>query len=325
MNILVCGGAGFIGSNFIYDLLAEGAGCNVFCFDALTYAANPGTLDRAKKHSNFRFFKGDISDKELVFSLFEEFSFDAVVNFAAESHVDRSIKTPDVFIKTNVLGTQTLLEACRTFGSIRFHQISTDEVYGSSASGSLCTEKSVLNPSSPYSASKASADLVALAYFKTYSLPVTISRSCNNFGPFQHPEKLIPLTITNALQNKPIPIYGDGSFCRSWLFVKDHVKAIRRVLSGGRPGEIYNVCSLFKKQNLETVRQILSLLNKPETLISFVADRAAHDPAYSISCDKLERELGWSVETEFERGMKETVDWYLDNPLWLSQFNSASE
>ena len=310
MNLLVTGGAGFIGANFISYMVNLHPDYRIVCLDALTYAANTDNLP--SDSSLFRFVRGDIRDREAVFNLFAEESFDAVINFAAESHVDRSIEDPGVFISTNISGTQVLLDACRQFGSIRFHQVSTDEVYGDLplCSEEVFTEESSLRPSSPYSASKAAADLLVLSYNRTYGLPVTISRSSNNYGPFQHSEKLIPLMIKKALRGENLPIYGNGENKRDWLYVSDHCKALDMILHSGKKGEIYNIGSGTERSNLQTVRELLTIMGKDEKLISFVKDRPGHDLRYSISTAKIVSELGWSPGTDFYDGLKATAEWY---------------
>ena len=312
MKILVTGGAGFIGTNFIGYMLKKHPDYRIVCLDCLTYAANTKELHGFEKNPAFTFVKGDITDRKTVYSLFESESFDAVINFAAESHVDRSIESPDVFLSTNVLGTGVLLDACRLHGNIRFHQISTDEVYGDLPldEGDPFTESSPLRPSSPYSASKASADMLVLSYHRTFGLPVTISRSGNNYGPFQHSEKLIPLMIKKALKGGNLPVYGNGENKRDWIFVSDHCEAIDIILHEGKMGEIYNVGTENEKSNISTVKEILSLLGKGEKLISFVNDRPGHDLRYSISCKKIKSELGWSASVCFEKGLAETVEHY---------------
>ncbi|MCI7334213.1 MAG: dTDP-glucose 4,6-dehydratase, partial [Oscillospiraceae bacterium] len=303
-NILVTGGAGFIGSNFIYYELEKHPDRRIVCLDALTYAGNLETLERALKSKNFRFVKGDITDRKAVEALFLEESFDAVVNFAAESHVDRSIDEPEVFLKTNILGTQVLLDACRK-RDIRFHQVSTDEVYGDlplDRPDLFFTEETPIHTSSPYSASKAAADLLVTAYFRTYGAKVTISRCSNNYGPYHFPEKLIPLIITNALEGKELPVYGEGKNVRDWLYVKDHCKAIDLILENGRLGEVYNIGGHNERTNLEVVKTVLKILGKSESLIKFVKDRPGHDMRYAIDPTKIRNELGWYPETTFEEG-----------------------
>ena len=317
-NILVTGGAGFIGSNFIYYVLEKHPDRRIVCLDALTYAGNLETLEKALKNKNFRFVKGDITDRKAVEALFEEESFDAVVNFAAESHVDRSIDEPEVFLKTNILGTQVLLDACRK-RAIRFHQVSTDEVYGDlplDRPDLFFTEETPIHTSSPYSASKAAADLLVTAYFRTYGAKVTISRCSNNYGPYHFPEKLIPLIIANALEGKELPVYGEGKNVRDWLYVEDHCKAIDLILENGRLGEVYNIGGHNEKTNLEVVKTVLKILGKSEDLIRFVKDRPGHDMRYAIDPTKIRNELGWYPETTFEEGIKKTTQWYLENRAW---------
>ena len=317
-NILVTGGAGFIGSNFIYYELEKHPDRRIVCLDALTYAGNLETLEKALKNKNFRFVKGDITDRKAVEALFLEESFDAVVNFAAESHVDRSIDEPEVFLKTNILGTQVLLDACRK-RAIRFHQVSTDEVYGDlplDRPDLFFTEETPIHTSSPYSASKAAADLLVTAYFRTYGAKVTISRCSNNYGPYHFPEKLIPLIIANALEGKELPVYGEGKNVRDWLYVKDHCKAIDLILENGRLGEVYNIGGHNERTNLEVVKTVLKILGKSESLIKFVKDRPGHDMRYAIDPTKIKNELGWYPETTFEDGIEKTVKWYLENRQW---------
>ncbi len=318
-NILVTGGAGFIGGNFVYYMLENHPDYRIVCIDKLTYAGNLETLEKAMKNENFRFVKGDITDRKEVFSLFEQEGFSAVINFAAESHVDRSIEDPEVFLKTNILGTQVLLDACRSFGNIRYHQVSTDEVYGDlplDRPDLFFTEETPIHTSSPYSASKASADLLVMAYHRTYGLPVTISRCSNNYGPYHFPEKLIPLMIINALADKKLPVYGEGLNVRDWLFVRDHCKAIDMIVEGGRIGEVYNIGGHNERTNIEVVRSVLSILGKGEELITYVKDRPGHDLRYAIDPTKISTELGWTPETKFEDGIRQTVQWYLDNRGW---------
>lgn len=318
-TILVTGGAGFIGSNFVYYMLKKHPDYKIVCLDALTYAGNLETLEEAMKNKNFRFVKGDITDRKGVYSLFGEEKFDAVVNFAAESHVDRSIDEPEIFLKTNILGTQVLLDACRKYGNIRYHQVSTDEVYGDlplDRPDLFFTEETPIHTSSPYSASKASADLLVCAYHRTYGLPTTISRCSNNYGPYHFPEKLIPLMIANALADKKLPVYGDGKNVRDWLYVEDHCKAIDLIVENGKTGEIYNIGGHNEKTNLEVVKTVLRILGKSEDLISFVKDRPGHDMRYAIDPTKIKNELGWYPETTFDEGIKKTVEWYLSNKPW---------
>ncbi|MEE1320270.1 MAG: dTDP-glucose 4,6-dehydratase [Acutalibacteraceae bacterium] len=326
MNILVTGGAGFIGSNFVYYMLREHPDYRIVCIDKLTYAGNLETLRSAMENESFRFFKGDITDRKAVYALFEEENFDAVVNFAAESHVDRSIEEPEVFLKTNILGTQVLLDAARKFGNIRYHQVSTDEVYGDlplDRPDLFFTEDTPIHTSSPYSASKASADLLCMAYYRTYGLPVTISRCSNNYGPYHFPEKLIPLMIINALHKKELPVYGEGLNVRDWLYVEDHCKAIDLVLHKGRIGEVYNIGGHNEKTNIEVVKKIISILGRDESLIKYVKDRPGHDMRYAIDPTKITTELGWYPETSFEEGIKKTVDWYLNNKHWWESIVSG--
>ena len=325
-NILVTGGAGFIGGNFIHYLLGNRPDCHITCLDALTYAGNLETLKSVLEDSRLRFVHGDITDREAVYHLFEEENFDAVVNFAAESHVDRSIDTPEVFLKTNILGTQVLLDACNRFGTGRYHQVSTDEVYGDlplDRPDLFFTEETPIHTSSPYSASKASADLLVTAYYRTYGTPVTISRCSNNYGPYHFPEKLIPLMILNALEDKPLPVYGDGKNVRDWLYVEDHCRAIELILENGRVGEVYNVGGHHEKQNIEVVKTILHALGKSEELIAFVKDRPGHDRRYTIDPSKIHRELGWLPQTSFEDGIQTTVEWYLQNRSWWEHIRSG--
>ena len=318
-TILVTGGAGFIGSNFVYYMLQKHPDYKIVCIDALTYAGNLETLADAMKNPMFRFVKGDITDRKTVYALFEEEKFSAVVNFAAESHVDRSIEEPEIFLKTNILGTQVLLDASRKYGNIRYHQVSTDEVYGDlplDRPDLFFTEETPIHTSSPYSASKASADLLVMAYHRTYGLPVTISRCSNNYGPYHFPEKLIPLMIANALADKSLPVYGDGKNVRDWLYVEDHCKAIDMILENGRIGEVYNIGGHNERTNLEVVKTVLSILGKSEDLITFVKDRPGHDMRYASDPTKIRNELGWYPETTFEKGIEKTVKWYLANKPW---------
>lgn len=326
MKILVTGGAGFIGCNFIYYMLGKYSDYEIVCLDALTYAGNLRSLDGVKDNKNFRFVKGSISDKALIDKLFADERFDVVVNFAAESHVDRSIENPFIFLETNVMGTACLLEASKKYGVKRYHQVSTDEVYGDlplDRPDLFFTEDLPLTTSSPYSASKASADLLTLAFHRTYGLPVTISRCSNNYGPYQFPEKLIPLMIVRAQENEALPVYGEGLNVRDWLYVDDHCKAIDMIIHNGRVGEVYNVGGHNERQNIQVVRTILSQLDKPETLITYVKDRAGHDLRYAIDPSKISDELGWEPETDFDSGMKKTIQWYLDNTEWIDEIKSG--
>lgn len=326
MKILVTGGAGFIGCNFVYYMLDKYEDYEIVCLDALTYAGNIKSLSKAFENKNFKFVKGSIADKDLVYSLFEYEKFDVVVNFAAESHVDRSIENPFIFLETNVMGTACLLDASKKFGVKRYHQVSTDEVYGDlplDRPDLFFTETMNLITSSPYSASKASADLLTLAFHRTYGLPVTISRCSNNYGPYQFPEKLIPVMIMKALANENLPVYGQGLNVRDWLYVEDHCKAIDMIIHNGKIGEVYNVGGHNEKQNIEVVKTILSHLSKPETLITYVKDRAGHDLRYAIDPTKISTQLGWEPETAFEDGMKKTIEWYLDNQGWMDDIKSG--
>ncbi|MFV0479270.1 MAG: dTDP-glucose 4,6-dehydratase [Anaerorhabdus sp.] len=325
MKICVTGGAGFIGSNFIYHLLETEKDWNVVCLDNLTYAGNLETLEKAMESPNFRFVKGDIADRKFVYDLFREEKFDMVVNFAAESHVDRSIENPEIFLVTNVLGTQVLLDACKEFDVKRFHQVSTDEVYGDlplDRPDLFFTEETPLHTSSPYSSSKASADLLVLAYHRTYGLPVTISRCSNNYGPYHFPEKLIPLMISRALADESLPVYGTGANVRDWLHVKDHCSAIHLILKKGIVGEVYNIGGHNEKTNLEVVKVILKELDKPESLIRYVEDRKGHDLRYAIDPTKIEK-LGWCANYNFESGIKQTIKWYLDHEVWWKRIISG--
>lgn len=319
MNIIVTGGAGFIGANFIYYLLKHHPEDRVVCLDALTYAGNLETLAAAMENGNFRFVRGDIADREAVERLFEEEKPEIIVNFAAESHVDRSISNPEIFLRTNVMGTQVLMDACRRHGIKRYHQVSTDEVYGDlplDRPELFFTELTPIHASSPYSASKASADLLVLAYSRTFGLPVTITRCSNNYGSYHFPEKLIPLMISRALNDQPLPVYGRGENVRDWLYVEDHCAAIDLVMRLGREGEVYNVGGHNERTNLDVVRTVLKELRKPESLITYVTDRPGHDMRYAIDPTKIHTELGWLPQTRFEEGIQKTVRWYLDNRGW---------
>lgn len=319
MKILVTGGAGFIGGNFIHYMISKYPSYEIICLDALTYAGNMETLEPVLSNSNFKFVKGDIADRDFVYSLFEKEHPDIIVNFAAESHVDRSIVDPGIFLATNIIGTGVLLDACRKYGIGRYHQVSTDEVYGDlplDRKDLFFTEETPIHTSSPYSASKASADLLVQAYHRTFKIPVTISRCSNNYGPYHFPEKLIPLMIANALNNKPLPVYGKGENIRDWLYVEDHCRAIDMIIHKGRVGEIYNVGGHNEKTNLEVVKTILKELGKSEELIQYVTDRPGHDMRYAIDPTKISNELGWEPTTSFNDGIKKTVKWYLDNKSW---------
>lgn len=324
MKIFVTGGAGFIGSNFIYHMLDKHPNYQIVCLDSLTYAGNMETLEDALKNPKFKFVKIDITDRENIFKLFESEKPDIVVNFAAESHVDRSIVNPEIFLKTNILGTQVLMDACRKYGITRYHQVSTDEVYGDlplDRPDLFFTEETPIHTSSPYSASKASADLLVLAYHRTYGLPVTISRCSNNYGPYHFPEKLIPLMIANVLNDKPLPVYGDGKNVRDWLYVEDHCSAIDLIIHNGRVGEVYNIGGHNERTNLEVVETIIRTLGKGE--IKFVKDRAGHDRRYAIDPAKIHRELGWLPQTTFEDGIRRTIDWYLTHKEWWERIISG--
>ena len=326
MKLLVTGGAGFIGANFVFYMLEHHPEDEIVCLDALTYAGNLETLAPVMEHERFRFVKGDVADRETVFRLFEEEGFDVVVNFAAESHVDRSIEDPGIFLRTNILGTQVLMDASRKFGVSRYHQVGTDEVYGDlplDRPDLFFTEDMPVTASSPYSASKASADLLVMAYHRTYGLPVSISRCSNNYGPYQFPEKLIPLMIANALADKALPVYGTGENVRDWLYVEDHCRAIDLILRNGRIGEVYNIGGHNEKTNLDVVKTILKQLGKPESLITFVGDRKGHDLRYAIDPTKIHDELGWLPETKFDDGIRRTIDWYLENESWWKNIISG--
>lgn len=323
MNILVTGGAGFIGANFVRRLLARGED-RVVNLDLLTYAGNLANLAGLETHPRYRFVRGDVGDRGLVDSLLAAERVGAIVNFAAESHVDRSLEAPRTFLETNVLGTQTLLEAARAAGVGRFVQVSTDEVYGSLGAEGRFTEASPLAPNSPYAASKAAADLVCRAYHRTFGLPVMVTRCSNNYGPYQFPEKLIPLMIANALEDRPLPVYGDGLNVRDWLHVEDHCAAVELVLRKGRPGEVYNVGGENEWPNLEIVKLLLRLLGKPESLIRFVPDRPGHDRRYAIDAGKLRRELGWAPAVPFADGIAATVAWYREHRSWWEQIRSGA-
>lgn len=319
-NFLITGGAGFIGGNFLLTMVKKYPLDRWVCLDALTYAGDTKKLEPIMGLDNFRFVKGNICDKEVVNALFEEEKFDYVINFAAESHVDRSIDDPDIFLRSNLLGVEVLLNAARKYGIKRFHQVSTDEVYGDlplEGDISTFTEDSSLHPSSPYSASKAAADLLVLAYARTYNLPVSISRCSNNYGPYQYPEKLIPLVIERALNNEPVLIYGTGLNLRDWLDVKEHNRAIDLIVRKGRAGQIYNIAGKNEIQNIEMVKKILKVLHKPESLIQYTKDRAGHDRRYSMDVSKIQKELHWQNETNFEESLLSTIQWNLENQEWL--------
>ncbi len=326
MTIIVTGGAGFIGSNFIFYELKKHPEDRIVCLDALTYAGNLSTLAPVMDKENFRFVKLDIRDREGVNKLFEEEKPDIIVNFAAESHVDRSIENPTIFLETNIIGTSVLMDACRKYGIKRYHQVSTDEVYGDlpiDRPDLFFHEDTPIHTSSPYSTSKASADLLVMAYHRTYGLPVSISRCSNNYGPYQFPEKLIPLMIANALADKPLPVYGEGKNIRDWLYVEDHCKAIDLIIRKGKEGETYNIGGHNEMQNIQIVKLICDYLGKPYSLIEHVTDRKGHDQRYAIDPTKIHNELGWLPETMFADGIKKTIQWYLDNKEWWENIVSG--
>lgn len=327
MNVIVTGGAGFIGANFVYYELRTHPEDRIVCYDVLTYAGNIATLDEACKAPNFTFVCGDIADRAAVYALFEREKPDVVINFAAESHVDRSIENPEIFLQTNIIGTSILLDACRKYGITRYHQVSTDEVYGDlplDRPDLFFTEETPLHTSSPYSSSKAGADLLVQAYARTYGIPVSISRCSNNYGAFQFPEKLIPLMIIRALRGEKLPVYGDGLNVRDWLHVDDHCAAIDAIVRRGDAGEIYNVGGHNERSNIDVVRTILHLLGKGEELISYVEDRKGHDRRYAIDPAKIGRDLGWQPETSFEDGIRSTIRWYEEHQEWWEDIVSGS-
>lgn len=326
MKYLITGGAGFIGSNFMHYMTETYPEDMFVCIDALTYAGNYNNIKELEGRNNFKFVHGDITDRELIDNLFNEEHFDYVINFAAESHVDNSIKNPGIFLTTNILGTQVLMDACRKYGIKRYHQVSTDEVYGDlplDRPDLLFSENNPIKTSSPYSASKASADLLVLAYARTFGLPVTISRCSNNYGPYQFPEKLIPVVISKALNNEPIPVYGKGENVRDWIHVHDHNVGVDLIVKHGRNGEVYNLGGHSERTNLEVVKTILKQLGKSENLITFVTDRPGHDLRYAIDSTKSEKELGWDRTYTFEDGIKETVNWYVNNQEWINNIKSG--
>lgn len=326
MNIIVTGGAGFIGSNFIFHILKKYPEYKVICVDSLTYAGNLSTLEKVLDYDNFEFHQIDIANRKDIYDLFEQTSPDIVVNFAAESHVDRSIEDPEIFVTTNVTGTVVLMDACRKYGIERFHQVSTDEVYGDlplDRPDLLFTETTPITTSSPYSSSKAAADLFVEAYHRTYGLPITISRCSNNYGPYHFPEKLIPLMIINALNNEDLPVYGDGMNVRDWLYVTDHCEAIDLIIHEGTVGEVYNVGGHNEMANIDIVKLICNALDKPESLIKYVTDRKGHDRRYAIDPTKIHAELGWLPKTSFEEGIQKTIQWYLDNEDWWQDIVSG--
>lgn len=326
MRILVTGGAGFIGGNFVHYMLKKYPEYELICVDCLTYAGNLSTLEEALKNPKFKFCKINICNREAVYQLFEAEHPDIVVNFAAESHVDRSIENPEVFLDTNIKGTAVMMDACRKFGVTRYHQVSTDEVYGDlplDRPDLFFTEETPIHTSSPYSSSKAGADLLVMAYYRTYGLPVTVSRCSNNYGPYHFPEKLIPLMIANALADKPLPVYGEGLNVRDWLYVEDHCKAIDLIIHKGRVGEVYNIGGHNEMKNIDIVKLICQELGKPESLITHVTDRKGHDMRYAIDPTKIHSELGWLPETKFADGIKKTIKWYLDNKKWWQDIISG--
>ena len=323
MKLLVTGGAGFIGSNFVLYMMQQHPEYQIINMDALTYAGNPENLKSIENEPNYTFIKADISDKEAVGRIFQQ-GIDVVVNFAAESHVDRSILEPEIFVNTNVMGTQVLLDAAKKYGVSKFVQVSTDEVYGSLGETGLFTESTPLAPNSPYSASKAGGDLLVRAYHETFGLPVNITRCSNNYGPYQFPEKLIPLMISRALNDEALPIYGDGLNIRDWLYVEDHCSAIDLVIHKGRNGEVYNIGGNNERTNIHIVSTILEQLGKPESLMSFVEDRLGHDRRYGIDPTKITEELGWKPKHNFETGIKETIEWYLNNKEWWTRIQSGA-
>ncbi|MFD0716741.1 dTDP-glucose 4,6-dehydratase [Paenibacillus sp. GCM10027626] len=323
MKLLVTGGAGFIGSNFILYMAKRYPAYEIVNVDALTYAGNLENLRAVEQHSCYSFAKIDITDRAALEPLFAG-GVDAIINFAAESHVDRSIVQPDIFVRTNVLGTQTLLELSKRYNVAKFVQVSTDEVYGTLGDTGLFTEETPLAPNSPYSASKAGADLLVRAYYETFGMNVNITRCSNNYGPYQFPEKLIPLMIHNALADRSLPVYGDGMNVRDWLYVEDHCSAIDLVLHNGRAGEVYNVGGNNERNNLQVVRTILAELGKPESLIAYVQDRPGHDRRYAIAAEKIRHELGWQPQYDYEQGIRETIRWYLANPLWMERVTTGA-
>ena len=327
MKICVAGGAGFIGSNFIHYMINKYRDIQIVCIDALTYAGNLENLEIVRENTNFKFYRGNILDNIFLDKVFSKEDFDVVINFAAESHVDRSIKNGKIFLETNVIGTKNLMDMCLKYNLKRYHQISTDEIYGVlplDRPDLLFTEKTTIRPSSPYSASKASADLFVLAYSRTFNLPVTISRCSNNYGPYQFPEKLIPVVVNKAINNESIPVYGTGKNVRDWIHVHDHNIGVDLIVRNGKNGEVYNLGGHSEKTNLEIVKTILKELNKPESLITFVKDRPGHDLRYAINSEKIEKELGWSRTYNFEDGIKETIKWYVNNKEWIEDIKTGN-
>lgn len=327
MKVLVTGGAGFIATNFMYYMVNKYPEYNFVNLDALTYAGNYNNIKDLEGKPNYKFVKGDITDREFIDKLFEEEKFDWVVNFAAESHVDNSIKNPGIFLTTNILGTQVLMDASRKYGVKRYHQVSTDEVYGDlplDRPDLLFTEETPIHTSSPYSSSKAGADLLVGAYYRTYGLPITISRCSNNYGPYQFPEKLIPVVISKALNDEPIPVYGKGENVRDWIHVIDHNIGVDLILHKGKVGEVYNLGGHSERTNLDVVKTILKQLGKPESLITYVTDRPGHDLRYAIDSTKAEKELGWDRTYTFEKGIEETVNWYINNQKWIEEIKNGN-
>lgn len=325
MNILVTGGAGFIGSNFLHYMVNKYSDYNIICVDKLTYAGNYNNIKSIE--NKIKFIKADIADRDVIDKIFSKYNFDIVINFAAESHVDNSIKNPGIFLQTNIIGTQVLLDASKKYNVKRYHQVSTDEVYGDlplDRPDLLFYEDTPIHTSSPYSASKASADLLVSAYYRTFKLPVTISRCSNNYGPYQFPEKLIPVVISKALNDEPIPVYGKGENIRDWIHVYDHNVGVDYIIHNGKPGEVYNLGGKSERTNLDVVKTILKLLGKDESLITYVTDRPGHDLRYAINSDKIEKELNWSRKYSFEEGIKETVEWYTANIDWINDIKTGN-
>ncbi len=326
MKHLITGGAGFIGTNYIRYILENYPGDRIVCADKLTYAGNYDNISGFQSENRFDFERADICDREAVYKIVQKYKPDCIVNFAAESHVDRSVENPEMFLKTNILGTSVLLNAVNHFGIKRFHQISTDEVYGDLPLDRMdlkFDERSPIKPSSPYSASKASADVLCMAYYRTYGTPITVSRCSNNLGPYQFLEKLIPLMVDRALKNEPLPIYGDGKNVRDWLYVEDHCRAVDMIVRNGKIGEIYNIGGNSERSNIEVVKTILDILGKPDSLITYVKDRPGHDRRYAINSEKLQNELGWKPETNFSEGIQKTIKWYCDNPEWVERIQNG--
>lgn len=323
---LVTGGAGFIGTNYIRYILENHPDDRIVCVDKLTYAGNYDNISEFQSENRFDFEHADICDREAVYAIVQKYKPYCIVNFAAESHVDRSVENPEIFLETNILGTAVLLDAAKHFGIKRFHQISTDEVYGDlplDRTDLKFDENSPIKPSSPYSASKASADMLCMAYYRTYGTPITVSRCSNNLGPYQFPEKLIPLMVERALNNVPLPVYGDGKNVRDWLYAKDHCRAVDMIVRSGKIGEIYNIGGNSEMSNIEVVKTILDILGKPDSLITYVKDRPGHDRRYAINSKKLQNQLGWKPETNFSEGIQKTIKWYCDNPEWVERIRTG--